>query len=135
MKKIFLLLLSTTLFFACEEDKDKNPSPELSAQVAGNYKLTKLEIDGQNIPLTKATVQLEFKKFSAEVVTGTISGIIDGQDEVEEDLGALNLKSVGSTGIDIYDGTQKVGNLDKSDKLSIFVEFEGQEFEMIAEKR
>jgi hypothetical protein len=134
MKKIFLLLLSSTLFFACEE-KDKDPSPELSAQVAGNYKLTKLEIDGQNIPLTKASVELDFKKFSAEVVTGIISGKIDGQGEVEEDLGALNLKNAGSTGIDIYDGVQKVGNLDKSDKLSIFVEFEGQEFEMIAEKR
>ena len=133
MKKIFLLLLSTTLFFACEE-KDKDPSPELSAQVAGNYKLTKLEIDGQNIPLTKASVELDFKKFSAEVVTGIISGKIDG-DEVEEDLCALNLKNAGSTGIDIYDGTEKVGNLDKSNKLSIFVEFEGQDFEMIAEKR
>ena len=133
MKKIFLLLLSTTLFFACEE-KDKDPSPELSAQVAGNYKLTKLEIDGQNIPLTKASVELDFKKFSAEVVTGIISGKIDG-DEVEEDLGTLNLKNAGSTGIDIYDGTEKVGNLDKSNKLSIFVEFEGQDFEMIAEKR
>ena len=133
MKKIFLLLLSTTLFLACEE-KNKDPSPELSAQVAGNYKLTKLEIDGQNIPLTKASVELDFKKFSAEVVTGIISGKIDG-DEVEEDLGTLNLKNAGSTGIDIYDGTEKVGNLDKSNKLSIFVEFEGQDFEMIAEKR
>jgi hypothetical protein len=135
MKKIFLLLLSTTLFFACEKDKDKNPAPELAAQVAGSYKVTKLEVDGQDYPLTRASVIIQIEKFSAEVITGKMKVKIDGVSEPDEDLGTLNLKNAGSTGIDIYEGTEKVGNLDKSNKLTIFVVFEGQDFEMVAERQ
>lgn len=135
MKNIFFLLFFTTLMFACD-DKDKDPSPELSAQVAGNYKVTKLTVDGVDQPLetAKATIIVQLEKFSSEVVTGKMKMKIDGVSEPDEDLGTLNLKNVGSTGVDIYEGTQKVGNI-KSNKLSIFVELDGSEIEMLADKQ
>ncbi|TLV00691.1 hypothetical protein [Dyadobacter luticola] len=135
MKRILFLLLSTTLLFSCDKDKDKDPAPELSAQVAGSYKVTKLEVDGQNVPLTNASIGIVLEKFSAEVVTGKMKVKVNGESEPDEDLGTLNLKNAGSTGIDIYEGTEKVGNLDKSNKLTIFVVFEGQDYEMAAEKQ
>ena len=69
------------------------------------------------------------------VVTGTMKVKIDGDSEPNEDLGAINLKNAGSTGIDLYEGTTKIGNLSKDNVLSIFVEYEDSEFEMIANKR
>lgn len=134
MKKIFLILFLSTLFFACEKDKDKDPAPELSAQVAGNYKVTQLNVDGENRPLNGAVITVQLDKFSAEVVTGKMKLKLDGVSEPDEDLGTLNLKSAGSTGIDLYEGTEKVGSV-KSNKLNIFVIFEGQEIEMIADKQ
>jgi hypothetical protein len=56
MKKIFLLLFLSTLFFACDKDKDKDPAPELSAQVTGTYKITELNIDGTTQPLDGAEI-------------------------------------------------------------------------------
>ncbi len=93
-------------------------------------------MDGDDYPLevAKASITIQLDKFSAEVVTGKMKVTIDGDREPDEDLGTLNLKNAGSTGIDIYENTEKVGNL-KDDKLNIFVVFEGQEVEMIATKQ
>ncbi|WP_229204166.1 hypothetical protein [Dyadobacter alkalitolerans] len=134
MKKIFLILFLSTLFFACEKDKDKDPAPELAAQVAGTYKVTELNVDGVKTPLNGAVITVQLDKFSAEVVTAKMKANIDGVSEPDEDLGTLNLKNSGSTGIDIYEGTEKVGSV-KSNKLNIFVVFEDQEIEMIADKQ
>lgn len=135
LKNIFALLLLSTLMFACE-DKDKDVSPELSSKAAGIYKVTKLTVDGDDYPLeaAKAVITIQLDRFSSEVVTGKMKVKIDGDSEPDEDLGTLNLKNAGSTGIDIYEGTDKVGNV-KDNKMSIFVEYEGQDFEMIAEKQ
>lgn len=135
LKSIFALLFLSTFMFACE-DKDKDPSPELSSKVSGTYKVTKLTVDGDDYPLdvAKAKITIELDKFSSEVVTGTMKVTIDGDREPDEDLGTLNLKNAGSTGIDIYEGTDKVGNV-KDDKLNIFVLFEGSEYEMTATKQ
>lgn len=136
MKKVLLFLFVTTLFFSCKDDKDKDPAPELSAQVAGSYKVTKLTVNGEDQPLelAKAIITIQLEKFSAEVVTGKMKAKIDGVSEPDEDLGTLNLKNAGSTGIDIYEGTQKVGNL-KSGKLTVFIVLDGDEIEMIADKQ
>ncbi len=53
MKKIFLLLSLTTLFFSCKEKKDE-VAPELSSQVVGTYAVTELKVDGVNYPLDRA---------------------------------------------------------------------------------
>ena len=134
LKNIFVMMLLAATLFACE-DKDKDPSPELSSQVAGSYKVTKLTVDGEDYPLevANASIIVQLDKFSSEVVTGKMKVKIDGDSEPDEDLGTLNLKNAGSTGIDIYEGTEKVGNV-KSGKMSIFVVYGGQDFEMIAEK-
>lgn len=134
MKKIFLILFLSTLFFACEEDKDKDPVPELAAQVAGTYHVTKLNVDGNNRPLNGAVITVQLDKFSAEVVAAKMKLKLDGVSEPDEDLGTLNLKNAGSTGIDIYEGTEKIGSV-KSGKLNIFVVFDDQEIEMIADKQ
>lgn len=134
MKKIFLILFLSTLFFACQKDKDKDPAPELAAQVAGSYKVTELNVDGVKKPLNGAVITVQLDKFSAEVVTAKMKAKIDGVSEPDEDLGTLNLKNSGSTGIDIYEGTEKVGSV-KSNKLNIFVVFENQDIEMIADKQ
>lgn len=134
MKKIFLILFLSTSFFACQKDKDKDPAPELAAQVAGSYKVTELNVDGVKKPLNGAVITVQLDKFSAEVVTAKMKAKIDGVSEPDEDLGTLNLKNSGSTGIDIYEGTEKVGSV-KSNKLNIFVVFENQEIEMIANKQ
>lgn len=135
LKNIFALLLLSTLMFACEE-KDKDVSPELSSKVAGNYKVTDLKIDGEDFDLDdyNATITIELEKFTSEVLTGKFKATIDGDREPDEDLGTLNLKNAGSSGIDIYEGTEKVGTV-KDNKLSIFVVFDGQDYDMIAEKR
>ena len=135
MKKIIFILFFAALFFSCE-DKDKPvPSPELSGQVTGNYKVNSLKVDGVKYSLERAEILIELQKFSSEVVTGTMKVKIDGDSEPNEDLGAINLKNAGSTGIDLYEGTTKIGNLSKDNVLSIFVEYEDSEFEMIANKR
>ncbi|MCF2491216.1 hypothetical protein [Dyadobacter sp. CY347] len=134
MKKIFLILFLSTLFFACKKDKDKDPAPELAAQVAGTYKVTELNVDGVKRPLNGSLITVHLDKFSAEVVTAKMKAKVDGVSEPDEDLGTLNLKNSGSTGIDIYEGTEKVGSV-KSNKLNIFVVFEGQDIEMIADKQ
>jgi hypothetical protein len=136
MKKVLLFLFATTLFFSCKDDKDKDPGPELSAQVTGNYKVTKLTVNGEEQPLdlAKAVITIQLEKFSAEVVTGKMKAKIDGVSEPDEDLGTLNLKNAGSTGIDIYEGTDKVGNL-KGSKLTVFIVLDGDEIEMIADKQ
>ncbi|MCF0052973.1 hypothetical protein LXM25_23090 [Dyadobacter sp. LJ53] len=136
MKKIFLILFLSTLFFACEKDKDndKDPAPELAAQVAGTYKVSELRVDGTNEPLNGAIITVHLDKFSAEVVTAKMKIKADGVSEPDEDLGTLTLKNAGSIGIDIYEGTDKVGSV-KSNKLNFFVVFEGQELEMIADKQ
>ena len=134
MKKIFLILFLSTLFFACENDKDKDPAPELSAQVAGNYKITELNIDGTKQPLNGAVITVQLDKFSAEVVTGKMKLKLDGASEPDEDLGSIALKNAGSSGIDLYEGTEKIGSI-KANKLNIFVVFEGQEIEMIGDKQ
>ncbi|GGH40937.1 hypothetical protein ACN9ML_25640 [Dyadobacter endophyticus] len=135
LKNIFALLLLSTLMFACE-DKDKDVSPELSSKAAGIYKVTKLTVDGKDYPLdiAKASITIELDKFSSDVVTGKMKMTIDGDREPDENLGTLNLKNAGSTGIDIYEGTDKVGNV-KDDKLNIFVVFEGDEYEMAATRQ
>ncbi|WP_353722036.1 hypothetical protein [Dyadobacter sp. 676] len=133
LRNIFALLLLSTLMFACE-DKDKDVSPELSSKVAGSYKVTKLKVDGDERSLEDATIIIQLDKFTSEVVTGKLKATIDGDREPDEDLGTLNLKNAGSSGIDIYEGTDKVGTV-KDNKLNIFVVFEGEELDMIAEKQ
>lgn len=135
MKKIIFILFFATLFFSCE-DKDKPaPTPELSGQVIGNYKVNSLKVDGVKYSLDRAEILIELQKFSSEIVTGTMKVKIDGDSEPNEDLGTINLKNAGSTGIDLYEGTTKIGNLSKENVLSIFVEYDDSEFEMIANKR
>ena len=135
MKKIIFILFFAALFFSCEEKDKPTPSPELSGQVIGNYKVNSLKVDGVKYSLDRAEILIELQKFSSEVVTGTMKVKIDGDSEPNEDLGTINLKNSGSTGIDLYEGTTKIGNLSKENVLSIFVEYEDSEFEMIANKR
>jgi len=59
---------------------------------------------------------------------------IDGDRQPDEQVGTLTLKNAGSTGIDLYEGTEKVGNV-KDNKLNIFVIYEGAELEMTATKQ
>nr|WP_295927146.1 hypothetical protein [uncultured Dyadobacter sp.] len=135
LKNIFVMMILAIFMFACD-DKDKDPSPELSSQVEGSYKVTKLTVDGEerSLEAAKAVIVVQLNKFSSEIVTGKMKVKIDGDAEPDENLGTLNLKNAGSTGIDIYEGTDKVGNV-KSGKMSIFVVYEGEDLEMIAEKQ
>lgn len=133
LKNIFVMMILATFMFACE-DKDKDPSPELSAQVEGSYKVTKLTVDGEERSLEDAVIIVQLNKFASETVTGKMKVKIDGDSEPDENLGTLNLKNAGSTGIDIYEGAEKVGNV-KSGKMSIFVVYEGEDLEIIAEKQ
>lgn len=134
MKKIFLLLSLTTMFFSCEEKKN-DVGPDLSSQVTGTYAVTELTVDGVEYPLERADISIVLKKFSSEVVSGVMTLKLDGDSEPDENLGTINLKNAGSTGIDLYEGTEKVGNIDRSNVLSIYVTYEGQDFEMIAKKK
>ncbi len=135
LKNIFALLLLSTLMFACE-DKDKDVSPELSSKVAGSYKVTRMTQDGEEYPLelAKAEVIVQLEKFSSEVVTGKIKLTLDGDRQPDEEVGTLTLKNAGSTGIDLYEGTEKVGNV-KDNKLNIFVIYEGEELELNATRQ
>jgi len=135
MKKVIFVLFFATLFFSCD-DKDKpTPEPELSGKVTGAYKITMLKVDGESYPLDRADITVNFEKFSSEVVTGTMKVAIDGEAEPDENLGSINLKNAGSTGVDLYEGTTKIGNVSKENVLSIYVDFEGTQFEMQGDKR
>jgi hypothetical protein len=135
LKNIFALLLLSTLMFACEE-KDKDVFPELSSKVAGSYKVTKMTNNGEEYPLelAKAVVIVQLDKFSSEVVSAKMKLTLDGDRQPDEEVGTLTLKNAGSTGIDLYEGADKVGNV-KDDKMSIFVVFEGEELELTATKQ
>jgi len=135
LKNILALLFLSTLMFACE-DKDKDPSPELSSKVEGSYKVTRMTEDGEEYPLEENNVKVfvELDKFSSEVVSARMKLTIDGDRQPDEEVGTLTLKNAGSTGIDLYEGTEKVGNV-KDGKLNIFVIYEGAELEMTASKQ
>ena len=133
LKNIFVMMILAIFMFACE-DKDKDPSPELSAQVEGSYKVTELTVDGKERSLEDAVIIVQLNKLASETVTGKMKVKIEGDSEPDENLGTLNLKNAGSTGIDIYEGAEKVGNV-KSGKMSIFVVYEGEDLEIIAEKQ
>ncbi|WP_221390231.1 hypothetical protein [Dyadobacter sp. NIV53] len=135
MKKVIFVLLFATLFFSCDEKNKPAPEPELSGKVTGTYKINMLKIDGVNYPLDHADITVGFEKFSSEIVTGTMKAAIDGEVEPDEDLGNINLKNAGSTGVDLYEGTTKIGNVSKENVLSIYVDFEGTQFEMQGNKR
>ena len=135
MKKVIFVLFFATLFFSCDEKDKPTPEPELSGKVTGTYKINMLKVDGESYPLDRADIIVDFEKFSSEVVTGTMKVAIDGEAEPDENLGSINLKNAGSTGVDLYEGTTKIGNVSKENVLSIYVDFEGTQFEMQGNKR
>jgi len=134
MKKIILLLTLVAFTFSC---KDKNdPEPELSSRVQGTYKATKLRIDGTNVPLTEGrSITLVLSKTTANEVNGVMKYTTADGDSGADDLGDVTLKDKGENGIDLFDGSEKVGHWSKDNILTVTVIDEGSEVEIIASKK
>lgn len=56
-------------------------------------------------------------------------------DSGADDLGDVTLKDKGENGIDLFDGSEKVGHWSKDNILTVTVIDEGSEIEIIASKK
>jgi len=135
MKKFFVLLIPAGLLFSCVKwEESKPPAPDPAAQIAGNYKVTTLEIDGKNVPLKDAGICFELDRFSAQIVTGRMKVTLGDDREPDEILGKLHLSSTGSSGFDLYEHTKKIGSIDEASTLLISVLFKGKAIQIAALK-
>ncbi|MCE7058531.1 hypothetical protein [Dyadobacter sp. CY343] len=137
MKKFFAFVLSVNLFFSCvnEKNKDKPPAPEPAAQIAGSYRVTLLKFNGKNVPLNDTDVLFQLDRLSDKVVTGKMKVVLGGKSVPDEDLCNLYLTRAGYAGIDLFDQTEKIGHIDKTNRLHILVIFEGRKVEIVAVKK
>ncbi|WP_254562464.1 hypothetical protein [Dyadobacter diqingensis] len=138
MKKLLLLLTLTTFIFSCtdKDKKDPEPAPELSTLVQGSYKATKLKIDGENKPLVNGrSITMVFTKSTATEVNGIMKYTTEDGDSGAEDLGDVLLKDKGDNGIDLYDGSEKVGNVSKDNLLTVSVFSDGSQIDIVATKK
>lgn len=138
MKKLLLLLTLTIFIFSCtdKDKKDPEPAPELSTLVQGSYKATKLKIDGENKPLVNGrSITMVFTKSTATEVNGIMKYTTEDGDSGAEDLGDVLLKDKGDNGIDLYDGSEKVGNVSKDNLLTVSVFSDGSQIDIVATKK
>lgn len=138
MKKLLLLLTLTIFIFSCtdKDKKDPEPAPELSTLVQGSYKATKLKIDGENKPLINGrSITMVFTKSTATEVNGIMKYTTEDGDSGAEDLGDVLLKDKGDNGIDLYDGSEKVGNVSKDNLLTVSVFSDGSQIDIVATKK
>jgi hypothetical protein len=138
MKKLLLLLTLTIFIFSCtdKDKKDPEPAPELSTLVQGSYKATKLKIDGENKPLINGrSITMVFTKSTATEVNGIMKYTTEDGDSGAEDLGDVILKDKGDNDIDLYDGSEKVGNVSKDNLLTVSVFSDGSQIDIVATKK
>lgn len=138
MKKLLLLLTLTTFVFSCKDKdkKDPEPAPELSTRVEGSYKATKLTMNGEDQALINGrSITMVFTKSTANEVTGIMKYTTEDGDSGAEDLGDVILKDKGDNGIDLYDGSEKVGNVSKANILTVSVISDGSQIDIIATKK
>lgn len=136
MKKLLFLVFIIAGLQGCKKDKDE-PAPELSARAAGTYKASKLTYGGVDLPITTAGSELliVLEKAGSETVTGKMKLKIDGESEPDESLGTLILKDAGDSGIDLYESSVRVGNISKSNQLTISAADEGIAIEVVAQRQ
>lgn len=134
MKKFLLIGLIFVSLAACKKDKD--PEADLATRASGTFTASKFTYGGVNIPLVSGTeLTIVFQKATAETVTGTLKLKIDGQAEPDESLGTLSVRDAGSSGVDLYENTTRVGNVSKDNQLTLSGDAEGVFFEIIARKQ
>ena len=132
MKNFFLIVL-IAFFFSCETPSDV--TPELSSRVEGTYKATKLTSDGTILSLENVELLIVLEKSSPETVNGIMKLKLNGASEPDDSIGTLLLKDAGSAGVDLYGGNLKVGNVSKSNQLTVAVISDGTAVKVLAEKR
>ncbi|WP_367913954.1 hypothetical protein [Leadbetterella sp. DM7] len=134
MKKILLTGLIFVSLAGCKKDKDTEP--DLAARAAGTYTASKFTYAGTNIPLVGGTeLVIVIQKATAESVTGAMKYKLEGKAQPDEPLGTLTVKDAGSSGIDFYEGSARVGNLSKDNLLTVSGSADGLYFEIIAQKQ
>lgn len=134
MKKNLLIVLIFVGLAACKKDKD--PQADLASRASGTFIATKFTYAGMNIPLSGGTeISIVFQKTTAETVAGTLKAKVDGEVQPEESLGTLTVKDAGSSGVDLYESTTRVGNVSKDNRLTLSGDSEGAFFEIIAQKQ
>ena len=135
MKKFLLMGLLFVSLAACKKDKDPEPG-DLATRASGTFIATKFVFDGENIPLGGGTeLAIVIQKATAETVNATIRLKVQGQSEPEQSLGTFTVRDAGSSGVDLYSGTVRVGSISKDNQLSISGEDEEGAFEIIAKKQ
>ncbi len=135
MKKFLLMgLLFISLVAGCKKDKD--PAPELAARASGTFTATKFIYGGVNIPLVSGTeLTIILQKATAETINATLKAKIEGEVLPDESVGPLTVKDAGSSGVDLYEGSSRVGNLSKDNQLTLSGNSDGFFFEIIAQKQ
>jgi hypothetical protein len=135
MKTLLLLLTLITFTFSCTDKDKKDPEPELSTRIQGSYKATRLKIDGENKPLVDGrSITMVFTKTTATEVTGIMKYTTEDGDSGAEDLGDVILRDKGDSGIDLFDGPEKVGNVSKDNILTVSVFSDGSQVDIVATK-
>ena len=128
-------MIPAGLLFSCVKwEESKPPAPDPATQIAGNYKVIALEIDGEIVPLNDAGICFQLDRLSAQIVTGRMKVTWGDDREPDEILGKLHLSSTGSSGFDLYEHTRKIGSVDKTSTLLISVLFKGKAIQIAARK-
>lgn len=134
MKKFLLMGLMLISLTACKKDKD--PQADLATRASGTFTASKFSYAGINIPLVGGTeITIVFQKATTESVTGTLKLKIEGESQPEESLGTLTVKDAGSSGVDLYESSTRVGNVTKDNQLTLSGNADGAFFEIIARKQ
>jgi len=134
MKKLMLMVLLFSGLAGCKKDKD--PEPDLAARASGTFIASKFTYGGVNIPLVSGTeIAIVIQKATPETVTGTLRLKVEGETQPEESLGTLTVKDAGSSGVDLYESSTRIGNVSKDNRLTLSGDAEGVFFEIIAQKQ
>lgn len=134
MKKILLLAFILLSLEGCKKDKD--PAPDLATKASGSFIASKFIYAGMNIPLVNGTEMIiVFQKAGAETVTGVMRYKVEGEAQPEESLGTLTVKDAGQSGVDLYEGSTRVGNVSNENQLVLSGDAGGLFFEITAKKQ
>ena len=130
-----ICLMFTVLLSSCE--KDKEATPDLATQIAGNYSLTEVVLQGQSIPASQTNIKGTIKITRATETTIDADFNIRQKDNNEEFIvGQVKgiMVSSGSSSIDLFYEGEKVATV-KGNKISInSVDENDEEFTLVATK-
>lgn len=138
LKPVLGLFMALSLFLtSCAKDKEKEPKPDIAAQIAGTYAFTEIVFQGETIPAAETSVKGSIKVTRATESTVDIDLNIRQKatnDEFMVELVKGVVVSPGNGTTDLFYEGKKVAEV-KGNRLSInSVDGDDEAFTLVAVK-